>query len=159
MKVPPTQPIGADGTFTFDVLQPLKDAAAAGFTHLSLQARVNETNPTPGRGLQVYTSATSSGPNAPQLALATIIAPFRTYRITSLPANATLKDSSGTTITTTPYTLPNAFVFFRSLSGFTGQSSFSYEVTQDATINTGTVTVNVFAGDCAADPAFCDNGR
>src|SRR5947207_8176740 len=34
-----------------------------------------------------------------------------------------------------------------------------YDITQSATTDAGRVTINVSAGDCAIDPAFCDTGR
>jgi len=159
MKVPPTMPIGRDGTFSLDVLQPLKAAIHAGFTHFTIQGRVDESAPGPARGLQVYTSATGNGPKTPQLAVSTAVAPLRSYRVLSLPSNGALKDSSGTPITSTPYTLPSSFVFYQSTSGFTGQNTFNYEITQSSVVDTGLVTIRVIAGDCAVDPAFCPNGR
>ena len=159
MKVPPTMPVGSDGTFAFDVLEPLKAAIHAGFTHFSLQGRVNETTQGSARGLQVYTTASGNGPKAPQLAVSTAVAASRTYRILSLPANADLRDSAGVLISSTPYTLGNSFVFYRANSGFVGTNTFDYEITESATIDAGRVTINVYAGDCAVDPAFCDTGR
>ncbi|HJW94052.1 MAG TPA: Ig-like domain-containing protein [Thermoanaerobaculia bacterium] len=159
LKVPPTMPVGADGTFAIDVLEPLKAAIHAGFTHFTLQGRVNETTAGPARGLQVYTSAAGNGPKSPELAVSTAVAASRTYRILSLPANGTLKDSAGTLISSTPYTLANSFVLYRSNSGFVGQDGFSYNITEGATTDAGAVTLSVHAGDCATDPAFCNDGR
>ena len=159
MHVPSAQPVGADGQFSFDVLQVVREALNAGFTHLALQGRVNETTAGPARGLQVYTTASGNGPKVPQLATTTAEAPARVYRVISLPANATLRDTNNVEISAVPYTLPNSFVFFRSTSGFVGTNTFNYDLTQALQTDVGTVTVLVHAGDCAVDPAFCDTGR
>lgn len=160
MPVPASQPVGADGLFSFDVADALRDALRLGFTHFSLQGRVQEGElEGPGSGLHVYTSAGGNGPMAPQLGITTGVAPARTYRVLTLPANGILRDSNGTGVTAVPYTLPSSVVFYRSASGFVGQNTFEYEVTEGTTTHTGTVTITVIAGDCSVDPAFCEGGR
>lgn len=84
MSVPPSMPIGADGTFSFSVLAQLRAAAKNGYSFFAVQGRVNESLAGSARGLEVRTTASGNiGSNdVPMLSLATpgVTAPL-VYRI------------------------------------------------------------------------------
>src|SRR5205085_3215546 len=105
MPVPSAMPIGSDGTFTFNVLGQVREAAHSGFSFFAIQGRVNESVAGSARGLEVRTTASGniSGNQVPMLALATpgITAPLM-YRITSLPPGGVLRDSTNALITNVP---------------------------------------------------------
>lgn len=159
MPVPPEQPVGADGTFSIDVLSTVRAAMKGGFTHFSIQGRVNETL-TGGRGLQVYTTASGNLTlgREPQLGLATAGIVARTFRVLSLPSAGTLRDSNDVLITAVPYTLPSSVLFYHPPL-VAALTSFTYEVAEGLLIDTGLVNITVLLGDCATDPRFCDTGR
>lgn len=164
MPVPSTTelPIGADGTFSFSVLGALTTALDAGFDYFSIQGRVDEGLAGPARGLEVRTSAAGnlSGFLEPQLSLATPgVTPPLEYTILTLPATGTLKDGGGTVITAVPYLLPTAVVRYLPAAGFTGQTSFQYQVSDGVVADIGEINVFVVPGSCLTDPAFCDDGR
>jgi hypothetical protein len=97
MPVPPSMPIGADGTFSFSVLDQIRAAASNGHTFFAIQGRVDEGASGPARGLEIRTTASGnvSDNDVPMLALATpgVTAPLL-YRITSLPLSGLLRDST-----------------------------------------------------------------
>jgi hypothetical protein len=160
MPVPQSQSVGADGTFSFDVLAQLRAALNAGLTHFTVQGRVNESAQGPVRGLQVYTTASGNlgSQFEPQLGLATAGAtPPRTYRILSLPAIGTLLDGN-TAITSVPYTLSSSLVTYQA-PNTVAQTSFNYEVSLGQTVDSGLVRISIFARTCATDPTVCNSGR
>lgn len=161
MPVPPGQPVGNDGVFSFNVLEGLREAMALGLSHLTLQGRVDETQAGPARGLQVYTTAAGNLAShvEPQLGVTTGTVAARAYRITSLPSFGTLRDSNGTLITSVPYLLPSTVVIYHPGTATGGTTSFGYSVTDGPASDTGLVTIRVIGGDCATDPAFCNGGR
>lgn len=154
-------PVGADGTFSFSVLDELHEAVTLGFDYFTIQGRVDESLSS-GRGLQVRTTATGNEVDfvSPQLDLATpgVIAPL-TYTITTLPAAGTLRDQNGTAITAVPYTLPTSRVVYTPPLGFTGAASFQFEVTDGFNIDLASATINVILSTCANNPGSCDDGR
>ncbi len=156
-------PVGADGTFTFDVTGQVTAAKAAGASFFSVQGRVNETAVgVTARGLEVRSTASSNLSSflEPQLEITTPgVTPATTYTILSLPANGILKDSLGATITTVPTTLPDSRVSYTPDTGFIGGDAFDYRAELGEAIDTGLVSLTVRAGDCALDPSFCDDGR
>ena len=100
----------------------------------------------------------TGGTLAPNLTVATVSgtpstfsllsAPTATsYRVLTLPANGTLKDSNGTTITSVPYLLPTPTVTYNAAPGFAGQDGFTYEVAAGQQVDRGTVTLVVTAPD------------
>lgn len=162
MPVPPSMPIGSDGTFSFSVLGQLRAAAQGGFSFFAIQGRVNESLTGPARGLQVRTTADgniSSG-NIPKLSLTTpgVTAPL-TYRITALPVSGVLRDSASVLITTVPYDLPSAQVSYTPNTGFLGTDTFSFSVSNGVTTSSALGTINVFIPNCQTNPAGCNNGR
>ncbi|HXH90895.1 MAG TPA: Ig-like domain-containing protein [Thermoanaerobaculia bacterium] len=162
MPVPPSMPIGSDGTFSFSVLGPIHTAAQNGFSFFAIQGRVNESLTGPARGLQVRTTADgniSSG-NIPKLSLTTpgVTAPL-TYRITSLPTSGVLRDSANALITTVPYDLPSAQVSYTPNTGFLGTDTFSFSVSNGVTTSNALGTISVFIPNCQTNPAGCNDGR
>jgi hypothetical protein len=165
MPVPPLEdlPIGADGTFSFDVTPQVQSAldAAAGF--FSVQGRVNEALSGPARGLEVRSSASGNLASflEPQLELATpgVVAPTITFTILTLPLNGILRDSGGQQILDVPHALVDARVSYTPSAGFTGSDGFGYQAQDDTITDGGLVFILVQAGNCALDPSFCDDGR
>ena len=162
MPVPPSMPIGSDGTFSFSVLGQLRAAAQGGFSFFAIQGRVNESLTGPARGLQVRTTADGniSTGNIPKLSLTTpgVTAPL-TYRITSLPTSGVLRDSANILITTVPYDLPSAQVSYTPNTGFLGTDTFSFSVSNGVTTSSALGTISVFIPNCQTNPAGCNNGR
>jgi len=156
MEVPSTMIVGADGTFSFSVLDELKSAVAQGQDTLIIQGLVHDSGG-PARGLEVRTSAQINRDSGlePMLALTTpgITAP-RTYQVITLPANGTLFDGA-TQITTVPHVLALPLVTFTPATGFIGNTQFVYQVDADQAM----VRVRVVLTDCATDPSKCDDGR
>ncbi len=161
MPVPPLMAIGADGTFSFSVLDQLRAAAHLGHTHFVVQGRVDESAAITVRGLEVRTTADGNLPSdVPSLAIATPgIAPPLIYTITSLPVNGVLRDSANTLITSVPYTLPDAQVRYTPNTGFLGNDTFGFQATNNVIIDAASVTVRVRFANCVADREACNNGR
>lgn len=164
MPVPPTSemPVGADGTFTFDVLGPVNSAIAAGADFFTVQGRVDETTVGAFRGLEVRSTASGNVSSflQPHLELTTPgVTQATTYTILTLPANGTLRNSLNEEITTVPTILPDSRVSYTPNALFVGDDSFEYEAELGAQIDSGFVLVRVRAGSCATDPLFCDPGR
>lgn len=162
MPVPPTMPVGGDGTFSFSVLDQLRASARNGHTFFAIQGRVDESLAGPARGLEVRTTASGnvSGNNIPQLALATpgITAPLR-YLITALPSGGVLRDSSNQLITTVPYDLPTPQVNYTPNTGFLGLDTFSFSVSNGVISSSAFGRISVFIPNCLTDRAGCFNGR
>lgn len=161
MSVPPSMPVGDDGTFSFSVFGELIAALNAGQNFLTIQGRVNEGLGGPARGLEVRTSAELNRDDflEPLLAITTpgVTAPL-TYTILTLPANGTLFDN-GTPITTVQYTLPGSTVTFVPAVGFVGDTSFQFQVSSGAAFDEAVANIHVAFTDCATNPAGCNNGR
>ncbi len=156
------QPVGADGTYTFDVIGPLRAAIAAGAPFFSIQGRVNETLAGPARGLEVRSTASSNLADflEPQLAITTPGASAAPdFEILSLPANGTLRNSLGDPITAVPAVLPDNRVSYTPIASFIGTESFTFRATFGTAFDTGVVTIHVISASCAVDPAACDDGR
>jgi len=162
MPVPPSMPIGSDGTFSFSVLGQVRAAAQGGFSFFAVQGRVNESLTGPARGLQVRTTADgniSSG-NIPKLSLTTPgVTASLTYRITALPSSGVLRDSANALITTVPYDLPSAQVSYTPNTGFLGTDTFSFSVSNGVTTSNALGSISVFIPNCQTNPAGCNNGR
>lgn len=162
MTVPSAMPIGSDGTFSFNVLGQVREAANNGFSFFAIQGRVNESLTGPARGLQVRTTASGnvSGNDVPMLSLATpgVTAPL-TYRITSLPSSGVLRDSANQLITTVPYDLPTAQVSYTPNTGFLGLDTFSFSVSNGSTTSSAFGNIRVFQPNCTSDPRGCNDGR
>jgi hypothetical protein len=164
MPVPPleTLPVGADGTFTFDVTAEFRAALAASATFFTVQGRVDETLAGPARGLEVRSSASGNLASflEPQLEITTPgVTPATTYTILSLPPNGTLRNSLGAVITATPAVLPDSRVSYLPNTGFIGTESFAYQAELASVVDTGVVTIVVVQGSCLTNPSFCDDGR
>lgn len=162
MTVPASMPIGADGTFSFSVLQQLRAASNDGHSFFVIQGRVDESLAGPARGLEVRTTASGnvSSNNVPMLSLTTpgVIAPLL-YRVTSLPAGGVLRDSSNALITTVPYDLPSPQVSYEPNVGFLGLDSFSFDVSNGVSSSSALARITVVALDCRTTAAGCNNGR
>jgi hypothetical protein len=162
MPVPPSMPVGGDGTFSFSVLGQLRAAAQNGFSFFTIQGRVNESLAGTQRGLEVRTTASGniSGGDIPKLAIATpgISAPL-TYRITSLPSGGVLRDSFNVEITAVPYDLPDGQVNYTPNFGFLGLDTFSFSVSNGFITSSAFGHVNVRIPNCQTDPGGCNNGR
>ena len=162
MIVPPSMAIGEDGTFSFSVIGPLRDAIKLGFDHFTIQGRVDELQQGAVRGLEVRTTADGnvSGFVMPQLALATPgITPPLTYTILTLPLHGTLRDASNTPITNVPFTLTNATVAYTPFQSFLGNDAFTFSATNGLIVAEATAHIHVSLIDCATDPRGCDDGR
>lgn len=164
MPVPSTTelPIGADGTFSFDVLAELNQAIASANGWLVIQGRVDETLTGNARGLEVRTTATgnlSSGLEPKLVVVSPDATPNTVYSVLSLPANGTLKTSFGSPIASVPFTLVNASVVYTPNTGFVGADSFGVKAERGALANTATVFVDVIFGTCEDHVIFCDDGR
>jgi hypothetical protein len=162
MSVPPSMPINADGTFSFNVLPQIRAAAKNGYSFFAIQGRVDESLTGSARGLEVRTTASGniSTNDVPMLSLATpgIAAPL-IYRITVLPLNGTLNDEFNNAITAVPYTLPSAQVTYAPNTGFTGLDQFTFDVSNGVTVSSALGRIGVFASDCASSVNGCNNGR
>ena len=162
MPVPESMQVGADGTFSFNVLDQVRAAAQNGFSFFAIQGRVNERLTGSARGLEVRTTASGNliDNNVPMLALATpgLIAPLQ-YRITSLPKSGVLRDSSNTLITTVPYDLPSPQVNYSPATGFLGVDSFSFDVSNGDIRASAFARITVFLPDCRFDRRGCFDGR
>lgn len=162
MQVPPSMPIGSDGTFSFSVLDQLRASAQNGFTFLAIQGRVNESLAGPARGLQVRTTASGNVSNndVPMLSLTTpgITAPL-TYTITALPPGGVLLDSTNQLITSVPYSLPSPQVSYTPNTGFLGVDTFSFNVSNGVTTSSAFGRITVFIPNCQTSVTGCNNGR
>ncbi len=156
------QPVGAEGTFSFDVLGPLNAAIAAGAHFFTVQGRVVETSAGPARGLQVHSTASSNLASflEPQLSLTTPgVTPPPTFTVLSLPLHGVLRDSLGVVIDTVPALLGDARITYTPTTSFSGDDQFSYQAELFSVVESGLVRITVRAGSCATDPEFCDVGR
>jgi len=162
MPVPSAMPVGDEGTFSFNVLGQVREAAHNGFSFFAIQGRVNESVAGPARGLEVRTTASGnvSGNQVPMLSLATpgVTAPLM-YRITSLPSGGVLRDSANALITTVPYDLPSPQVSYTPNSGFLGLDTFSFTVSNGITTSSAFGNIRVFVPNCTSDPRGCNDGR
>ncbi len=162
MPVPPSMPVGSDGTFSFSVLGQVRAAAQGGFSFFTVQGRVNESLTGPARGLQVRTTASGniSGGDIPKLSLTTpgVTAPL-TYRITALPLSGVLRDSANVLILRVPYDLPSPQVSYLPNTGFLGTDTFSFSVSNGVITSNAFGNISVFIPDCQTNPAGCNNGR
>jgi hypothetical protein len=162
MPVPPSMPIGSDGTFSFSVLGQVRAAAQSGFSFFAVQGRVNESLAGPARGLQVRTTASGNigSGDIPKLSLTTpgVTAPL-TYRITALPVSGVLRDSFNVLITSVPYDLPSSQVSYTPNTGFLGTDTFSFSVSNGVITSSAFGNINVFIPDCQTNKAGCNNGR
>ncbi|HXH38375.1 MAG TPA: Ig-like domain-containing protein [Thermoanaerobaculia bacterium] len=161
MPVPPSMPIGGDGTFTFSVLDQLRASAQNGFTFFALQGRVDESLTGPARGLQVRTTASGNVSNndVPMLGLTTGSVTALTYRITSLPPGGVLRDSQNQLITTVPYDLSSPQVSYTPNSGFLGIDTFAFSVSNGLISSSAFGRITVFIPDCRTSAQGCNNGR
>lgn len=161
MDVPPSMQVGDESTFSFDVFGELKTSVESGLNYFVLQGRVDEATPGTARGLEVRTSVSTNQDDFldPVLSLTTpgVIAPLE-YTVTSLPANGTLFDGN-TAITSVPYLLPASLVTFTPSTGFVGDTSFSFQVSNGQTFASAVATIRVRLLNCATNPEGCDNGR
>jgi hypothetical protein len=162
MQVPPSMPIGSDGTFSFSVLDQLRASAQNGFPFLAIQGRVNESLTGPARGLQVRTTASGNVTNndVPMLSLTTpgVTAPL-TYTITALPPGGVLRDSTNQLITTVPYDLPSPQVSYTPNTGFLGIDTFSFNVSNGTITSSAFGRITVFIPNCQTSAQGCNNGR
>ncbi len=162
MQVPPSMPIGSDGTFSFNVLDQLRASAQNGFTFLAIQGRVNESLAGSARGLQVRTTASGNVSNnsVPMLSLTTpgVIAPL-TYTITALPPGGVLHDSNNQLITSVPYNLPSPQVSYTPNTGFLGVDTFSFNVSNGTITSSAFGRITVFIPNCQTSVTGCNNGR
>lgn len=121
VTMPVTGDEGVDGTFSFSVLQQLRQALASDRQFFTVQGRVDETGTGAARGLQVYTTADANllDHSEPQLALATpgVTPPPLTFSIQTLPAHGTLRTSGGALIADAPFTLADAIVRYTPTGG------------------------------------------
>jgi hypothetical protein len=162
MPVPPTMPIGGNGTFSFSVLGQLRAAAQNGFSFFAIQGRVDESIAGPARGLQVRTTASGniSGNGIPQLALATpgVTAPLM-YRITALPSSGVLRNGSNVLITSVPYDLSSPQVSYTPNTGFLGLDTFSFSASNGVASSSAFAHISVSVPNCQTNVLGCDNGR
>ena len=160
MPVPESMPAGAEGTFSFSVLDQLRAAATNGYSFFAIQGRVNERLTGSARGLEVRTTAFGNETNVPSLTIATpgITAPLL-FRITSLPKSGILRDSLNRLITTVPYDLPNASVNYAPATGFIGSDTFTFDATLNDFRASAFVKINVVLVDCRFDRRGCFDGR
>ncbi|HEV8580133.1 MAG TPA: Ig-like domain-containing protein [Thermoanaerobaculia bacterium] len=164
MPVPPLSvlPLGADGTFSFDVIGPLRAAITAGASFFSIQGRVNESLTGPARGLEVRSTASGNLSSflEPQLEITTPgVTPSPVFSIETLPAHGTLRDSLGNLINEVPMELSDDRVSYTPTTGFTGEDVFTFKATLGTLSDIGTITLRVISPDCQTNPEGCDDGR
>ncbi len=161
MSVPPSMPLGADGTFSFGVLDPLRTSVTSGFTFFAVQGRVDENQNGPARGLEVRTTASGnvSTNDVPMLSLATTTVTQLFYTITALPPNGQLRDAQNQLITNVPYALPSPFVTYTPNTGFTGLDAFTFSVSNGVISSNAAGRISVLLPDCRTNVKGCDNGR
>lgn len=162
MSVPPSMPVGGDGTFSFGVLDQVRASASNGFSFFAIQGRVDESQNGPARGLEVRTTASGnvSTSDVPMLSLATPgVTQSLLYTITALPANGQLRDASNQLITTVPYDLPSPLVSYTPNSGFIGLDTFIFSVSNGVISSSAAGRIGVFLPDCRTNVKGCDNGR
>ena len=158
MPVPADMPAGADGTFTFSVLDQLR--ASSSFSFFAIQGRVDERSATSGRGLEVRTTASGNVTSnaVPTLALTTSSSTPLAYRITSLPVGGMLR-SGNQMITAVPFDLQSPDVSYIPNSGFAGLDTFTFSVSNGVSAASALAKINVVVPNCTIDGAFCYNGR
>jgi hypothetical protein len=157
MPVPAGSQPGDEGTFSFDATAAVKAAVAAGFNFFTVQGRVDEGLAGQGfqRGLEVRSTATGNQSlgKVPQLQVVlsgTPPPPTLTWTITSLPS-----PSAGTLTnfaTGAPIALNQTFtaqptLLFTPSYGFTGSTSFNYQVTEGLVVDTALVSILVTIND------------
>ena len=160
------QPIGADGTFSFDVTSQVQTALDTGLSHFWVHGRLSPEFPIPTsgtvRGLQVRSTATSNldAGLEPQLNLNSDQPLIVEFTLLTLPANGTLRDATGALITVVPTFLgSNAVLTYTANVGFAGIDSFTFEASDGISVDVGLVEFAVLIGSCQDDPFFCDDGR
>jgi hypothetical protein len=149
VSMPVSGDLGVDGSFGFTVTEELHAALRAGLDHFSVSGRVDETFGSPGRGLQVYTTADGAvaDQKQPQLSVATPPIGALVFQVDTLPTGGTLTDICGNAITTVPFTLATRQVRFVPDPTFFGTTTFQYSGI-DFTGSTSaivTIVVNGFA--------------
>lgn len=158
MPIPPLEqmPVGADGTFAFDVLGELQTALESGFRFFALQGRA------PFDSLDVRTTAPENLERElePRLIIETVLPPEPlAYTIRSLPESGTLKDGLGNEIREVPYRLPNSVVVYTPALNATGQVTWAYEATDGFLVDSAHVYVVTLLAACQWDRDWCWNGR
>lgn len=158
MPVPSLEemPVGAEGTFTFDAVDELRDALAREIRVLALQGRAaNERQRETLSGLDVFT-----GERAPELIVETSVSPEPlAYTILSLPEAGTLKDSLGREIRQVPYPLPDAVLTFIPARELTGTFKVWFQASNGFLTELAAIDIMVIFGSCAEDAKHCNNGR
>jgi hypothetical protein len=153
----PAVPVETEGTFSFGVLDQLRQAIISDLEYFSIQARVDEG--LYGFGLQVRTTAVGNQQSylEPQLSITTpgLVPPSLTYAVLSLPTNGTLLDAFGNEITAEQ--LPkdlfgNPNLTYTPDPGFTGFDSFVFQATDTQTlfVDSGTIMISII--DLLLDP-------
>ena len=147
----PAVPNGTQGSFSFDVLAPLRAALRDDTLDVfSVQGRVDEELAGQGsqRGLQVYTTASGNLPDdlEPQLEIVTDAAPSGlVFSILTLPTKGTLRNSLGAPISSVPHTLDDNIVVFT--PNASGADEFFFQVDDGFTTASARVGITIaFAG-------------
>jgi hypothetical protein len=159
MPVPVGSSPGDEGTFVFNVTGLVKAARTAGLNFFSVQGRVDEALAGGGfkRGLQIRSTATSNLTAGKEPKLEVVTTPSGqtlTFKITSLPANGTLRFGGSLVVINQTFSFPPTLLYTPNF-GFTGNDSFNFLVTQGALSDSGSISIQVnFA------PNICEiNGR
>ncbi len=158
MSVDPAAPVGAEGTFSFDITDRLRSILAGAFqTHLVIQGRVDESlaGGGPARGLQIRSSADGNVALGlqPQLRITPV-----DYTIATLPSHGTLTDSLGNPVVVGQI-LPSRLVTYTPDPGYVGPDSFTFQASLGSLSEVGEILVTVALGTCEEDPSFCNDGR
>ena len=151
----PADPVGTEGTFTFDVKSQLTQALSTDGIHFfSIQGRVDEGLVGTGaqRGLQVYTTADGNlpGHKQPVLKITTpgVSAAPLTFSILTLPSNGALQDSFNNPITSVPALLVSPQVRYTPATGFNGSDFFDFQVDDGLTVASARITLQVGSQTC-----------
>ena len=166
----PAVPTGTEGTFSFVVTSQLHEAIKDGFSHLTIQGRVDESLSGGGfeRGLQIHSTADGNLPASkePQLIVESGESFFTpiTFTLRSLPTSGTLSRfvsgalspvSVGSTFE------PGVSLLYSPSFNFIGNDSFGIDVQQGSVIDSALVSISVVGvlGTCQTNEAACDDGR
>jgi hypothetical protein len=162
MPVPVGSSPGDEGTFVFNVTSQVKAARVAGRNFFSVQGRVNEALAGGGfkRGLQVRSTATDNltAGKEPKLEVVTTPAGSTlTFKITSLPSSGTLRFGGSPVVVNQTFAFPPTLLYTPNLN-FTGNDSFTFQVTQGALTDLATISILINSVDnCTINgrPAGC----
>ena len=147
----PSDPVGTDGSFSFDATSELNAAIGASLTFFSIQGHVDESLAGGGskRGLQVRSTADGNlmAGLEPQLDVVLLPEGALLYEVLTLPTNGILKDLAGSPVFVGQiFTQQPTLVYTPNLNIF-GMDGFNYRVTEGNLFDTAHIAINVSTTD------------